>query len=101
MEESCSISPFLDVMVAGWPSKSQLVQPFQSLYGVSCFFKCEVEILCVHGRLTVSDSLQPHQLAHQGALSMRILQAKIPEWVAMPSSRGSSQPRIEPRSPTL
>ena len=30
-----------------------------------------------------------------------ILQARILEWVAVPSSRGSSQPGIEPRSPTL
>ena len=30
-----------------------------------------------------------------------ILQARILEWVAMPSSRGSSQPRDELRSPTL
>ena len=29
-----------------------------------------------------------------------ILQARILEWVAIPFSRGSSQPRIEPRSPT-
>ena len=32
---------------------------------------------------------------------MEILQARILEWVAMPSSRGSSQPRIEHKSPTL
>ena len=31
--------------------------------------------------------------AHQAPLSMGILQARILEWVAMPSSRGSSQPR--------
>ena len=30
-----------------------------------------------------------------------ILQASILEWVAVLFSRGSSQPRIEPRSPTL
>ena len=30
-----------------------------------------------------------------------ILQARILEWVAMPSSRGSSQPRIDPRSLAL
>ena len=30
---------------------------------------------------------------HQTPLSMRILQARILEWVALPSSRGSSQPR--------
>ena len=29
-------------------------------------------------------------LGHQAALSMRILQARILEWVAMSSSRGSS-----------
>ena len=43
--------------------------------------------------LIMSDSLQPQQLAHQGALSMGILQARILEWVAMPSSREFSQPR--------
>ena len=31
--------------------------------------------------------------AHQAPLSTGILQARILEWVAMPSSRGSSQPR--------
>ena len=32
-------------------------------------------------------------VAHQAALSMGILQARILEWVAMPTSRGSSWPR--------
>ena len=32
-------------------------------------------------------------VAHQAPLSMGILQARIPEGVTMPSSRGSSQPR--------
>ena len=35
----------------------------------------------------------PGAVAHQASLSMRILQAIILEWVAMPFSRGSSQPR--------
>ena len=35
----------------------------------------------------------PWTVACQAALSMRILQARILEWVAMHSSRGSSQPR--------
>ena len=34
-------------------------------------------------------------------LSTRFLQARILEWVAMTSSRGSSNPGIEPRSPAL
>ena len=32
-------------------------------------------------------------VVRQAPLSMGILQARILEWVAMPSSRGSSQPR--------
>ena len=35
----------------------------------------------------------PWTVAQQAPLSMGILQARILEWVAMPSSRGSSQPR--------
>ena len=34
----------------------------------------------------------PWTIAHQAPLSMGLLQARILEWVAMPSSRGSSQP---------
>ena len=40
----------------------------------------------------MTDSLRPH-VAQQAPQSMGILQARILEWVAMPSSRGSSQPR--------
>ena len=35
----------------------------------------------------------PRTVAHQAPLSMGILQARRLEWVAMPSSRGSSQTR--------
>ena len=41
----------------------------------------------------MSDSATPRTVALQAPLSMGILQARIVEWVAMPSSRGSSQPR--------
>ena len=51
-------------------------------------------------RSVVSDSLShvwlfaiPQAIVCQAPLSMRILQARILEWDAMPSSRGSSQPR--------
>ena len=43
----------------------------------------------------------PWTEAHQALLSMGILQARILEWVAMPSSRESSQPTDQTRSPTL
>ena len=41
----------------------------------------------------VSNSLRPHG-AHQAPLSMGFLQARILAWVALPFSRGSSQPRV-------
>ena len=40
-------------------------------------------------------------VACQAPLSMGIPKARILEWVVMPSSRASSQPRDQPRSPTL
>ena len=42
---------------------------------------------------SVSDSATPWTVAHQAPLSMTILQPRRLEWVAMPSSRDSSQPR--------
>ena len=49
--------------------------------------------LCaVLSRSVVSDPLQPHDYS-LASLSMGILQARILEWVAMPSFRGASQPR--------
>ena len=49
------------------------------------------DITNVLGYSVVSDSLQRHGLqSYQASLSMGILQARVLEWVAMPSSRGSS-----------
>ena len=42
-------------------------------------------------------SATPWMVARQAPLSMGILQARILEWVAMPSSRGSSRPRDQTR----
>jgi len=39
------------------------------------------------------NSATPWTEARQAPLSIGILQARILEWVALPSSRGSSQPR--------
>ena len=49
----------------------------------------------------VSDSVTLWTVAHQTALSTGILQARILEWVALPSSRDLPNPGIEPRSPSL
>ena len=52
------------------------------------FLSCAVLIHSV-----VSNSATPWTVARQALLSMEILQARILEWVAMLSSRGSSQPK--------
>ena len=55
------------------------------------------------GHSVMSDSLQPHPMdcSMPGSSFPGILQARILEWVAIPFSTGSSQPRAEPRSPAL
>ena len=52
--------------------------------------ECVVLCLVAHSCPTLWDAMD---YSRQVPLSMRILQARIREWVAMPSSRGSSQPR--------
>ena len=55
--------------------------------------RCSASLcMCVVAQsyLTLCDPMDPSQ---QAPLSMVVLQARILEWVAMPSCRGSSQPR--------
>ena len=49
---------------------------------------CTMSCLVIQSCLTLCDPMNPSP-----PLSMGILQARILEWVAMPSSKGSSQPR--------
>ena len=48
---------------------------------------------CAQSRLTLCNLMV---CAHQAPVSMGILQARILLWIAMPSSRGSSNPGIRP-----
>ena len=48
---------------------------------------------CCQVASVVFDSLQSQECSLPGSSVHEILQARILEWVAMPSSRGSSQPR--------
>ena len=41
----------------------------------------------------MSDSATPWTVAHQAPLSMGFFQARILEWVTIPFSKGSSQPK--------
>ena len=57
----------------------------------TCCCCCSIDKLC----LTLCD---PIDCSPPGSPIHGILQARILEWVAMPSSRGSSQPRVKPAS---
>ena len=59
----------------------------------SCFTDEKVKVKVTHSCLTFG---KPMDYRVHG-----ILQARILEWLAFPFSRGSSQPRIEARSPAL
>ena len=78
----------------GRMDKENVVRIYYIYYGILCY--------AVLTRSVVSNSFWPHGLiACQAPLSLGILQARILEWVAIPFSRGSSNPGIEPRSPVL
>ena len=51
-----------------------------SMYMLSCFSPVQLFVI-------------PWTVAHQAPLSIGFVQVRILEWVAMPFSRGSSQPR--------
>ena len=57
-----------------------------------------VYMVVPHPCLTLCDLMD---CSPPGSSGHGILQVRILEWVAVPFSRGSSQPRIEPRSPAL
>ena len=67
--------------------KNTKMMPFETMeIDHHCAVLCSV---ISHAQLFVT----PWTVAHQAPLSTEILQARILEWVAIPSSRGSSQPR--------
>ena len=65
------------------------------------FWARETGLCCASSLSRVRFFATSRTVACQASLSMGFLQARILEWVAMPSSRGSSHPGIRPRSPTL
>ena len=54
--------------------------------------------VCAKSLSHVRLSVTPWTVARQAPLSIGILQARILEWVAMPSSRYLPDPGMEPRS---
>ena len=56
-------------------------------------------VLCLPS--VMSDSATPWAVAQKAPLSMGILQARVLEWVAMPSSGDLPNPRIKPSNSEL
>ena len=54
---------------------------------------CMCVCVCVLSHFTVSGCLQPYDLSLPGCSVHEIIQARMLEWVTMPSSKESSQPR--------
>ena len=84
------------------PGRKSLVLAFfccrqKSQHSESSLFTSEVQF----SRAVVSDSLRPHGCSPPGSSVCGILQASILEWVAMPFSRGSSQPRDQTQVPHI
>ena len=76
-----------------------MISPFVLLCNfntIKCSFKTILNILllcCTQSLSCVRLFAIPWTVARQAPLSMGILQARIPEWAAIPSSRGSSRSR--------
>ena len=78
---------------AAWRLKTPLVYLLNpSLVYLNLYHQICV-CVCVCKSLSRSTLCDPMDCSHQIPLPMGILQARILEWVAMPSSRVSSQPR--------
>ena len=83
--------------------KSYLFTYMYTRVHLSTYTNVYTQMLCcaVLRCLVVSDSLWPHECSPPGSSVHGIVQSGILEWVAMPSCRGSSQPRDRPRFPAL
>ena len=76
------------------PSAFQ-VQPAKDLAKSLCLFKFQFACMGVKSFKSCPTLCDPMGCSPPGSSVHGILQARILEWVAMPSSRGSSRPRIE------
>ena len=85
----------MSLATSGWPERFYKARPcFQKFWKNDQHFKNQdiSDIEC-DSHLVMSDSLQPMDCNLPGSSVHGILQARIPEWVAIRFSRGSSQPR--------
>ena len=81
-----------------WKWKDQLEK--QWVFENSSFGRLQVCMCTLNHSSCVWFPMIPWAVARHAPLSMGILQARILEWVPMPSARGSSQPRNRTQSLT-
>ena len=75
--------------------QSRFYAGYRMAFQIGFFLLC---VLLLQSCPTLSD---PMDCSPPGSSVHGILQARILEWVAIPFFRGSSNPRIKPRSPAL
>ena len=76
--------------------------PINNLCCATIAFACKAALLCTFDRLLFSPTLcNPWTVAPRGSSVHGIFQARILEWVAIPSQGDLSNPGIEPDSPAL
>ena len=93
-EEYCTELPFPSpIDLSNLETEPGLQHCRQILYCLSHQGSLRSLCACMLSRLVVSNSAALWTVAHQAHLSMGLSQVRILEWVAMPSSRGSSRPR--------
>ena len=70
--------------------QNERINVSEPLYGISILRSTVRKVLVAQSCLTLCDSMG---CSHTGSSVHKILQARILEWVAIPFSRGASQPR--------
>ena len=65
----------------------------ESLVNVYFCYICPIEDVCMLSRSVMPDSLRPYDYSPPDSSVHGIFLARIPEWIASSSSRGSTQPR--------
>ena len=88
-----SSQPRGGTQVSTWWGEGRLICSLCQFPWCKCSHCGHLKLCCAESLSRVRLFVTPWTVAHQAPLSMGILQARILEWIAMPSSRGSSKLR--------
>ena len=95
--EICNSKYLANILFKYWYQKIAFVQlvedPMEFPQTCKTKIKFCLVLCCAYSLIHVRLFATPWTVVHQALLSMGILQARILEWIARPSSRGFSQPK--------